>query len=453
MRHARPRTQGRPRLAVAALAALAALGLSSRPAASAAPWQEYVIWSFCSGSNCSDGLNPEGGVFMDPDGNLWGTTLYGGRGAGTVYELTMPSTKVVQFVLHSFCSTLAKNLACSDGALPSAGLVEGYLGYFFGVTYDGGAGGPRGTNGGGGGTVFEVLPGGQFKTLHEFCKRGTPCFGGASPAYGLVANEEGTVFYGTTVNGGRQDDAGTVFRVASGGRVRTLYRFCSLANCKDGRTPSGPLIRDGAGNLYGTTSVGGANGQGTVFKLTPSGTEKVLYSFCPAAGCADGQQPAGKLATDSSGNLYGTASAGGANGGGPNGAGVVFKVDPSGNETVLYSFCSGGAPCTDGSSPSAGVVMNLSGSTLYGTTAAGGATDQGTVFEVPIVGGSETMLYSFCGTNEPVCADGSTPSGPLLVDGEGNILGTTVWGGGQNTTNQVTGGGTVFELINPSPGT
>jgi uncharacterized repeat protein (TIGR03803 family) len=390
--------------------------------------------------------------------------LYGGKNnAGVVFDVVLPGISSTstshdeEIIFYNFCQTPSKKEVCSDGALPVGGLVQGSLGNFYGTTFTGGSGGPPGASGGG--TVFAVLPGGQFKTLHEFCTSGGGCSNGAAPAYGLVANASSTVFYGTTVNGGRARQAGTVFKVTSSGAASTLHHFCSAAKCKDGKTPSGPLISDSKGNLYGTTAFGGANGQGTVFELSASGVHKVLYSFCPGGSpCVDGQQPAGTLARDSSGNLYGTASAGGANG-----EGAVFKIVPgsgksSSTESVLYSFCPGGTPCVDGGSPSAGVVISLSGANLYGTTAAGGNKDQGTVFEVPIIGGSESVLHSFCDSNEPICADsfgnpdGSTPSGPLVVDGEGNIFGTTDTGGG-NTQGAQAGGGTLFELVNPLPGT
>jgi uncharacterized repeat protein (TIGR03803 family) len=465
MRHARSRLQGRSRFynfAVAAFAALAALSLGSA-SSSAASWEEFVLWTFCSQSGCSDGLKPQGGVVIEPDGDLWGTTLEGGKNnAGVVFDVVMPGVTSTteshdeEIIFYNFCQTPSKKLICSDGAWPTAGLAAGRLGNFYGTTYTGGSGGPRGSSGGG--TVFALLPGGQFETLHEFCKVGPHCLDGASPAYGLLSNALGTDFYGTTVNGGRAVEAGTIFKVTSSGRVSTLYHFCSSTNCKDGQTPSGGLISDPKGNLYGTTAFGGANSEGAVFELTPSGVYKVLYSFCPSSPCTDGQQPAGTLARDSSGNLYGTASAGGAHG-----HGAVFQIVPGSGgspstENVFYDFCPGGTPCVDGSSPSAGVVISLSGTNLYGTTVAGGTTDQGTVFEVPIVGGSESVLHSFCASNEPVCTDsfnnpdGSTPSGPLTLDDEGNIFGTTDTGGG-NTTGAQAGGGTLFELVNPSPGT
>ena len=114
-----------------------------------------------------------------------------------------------------------------------------------------------------------------------------------------------------------------------------LYSFCSAANCTDGGRPAAGLIEDTAGNLYGTTSLGGTNSGGTVFKVNSTGNETVLYSFCSAANCTDGQAPSGGLIEDSAGNLYGTTSGGGAH----NNSGTVFKVDSTGKETVLYSFC------------------------------------------------------------------------------------------------------------------
>ena len=155
--------------------------------------------------------------------------------------------------------------------------------------------------------------------------------------------------------------------------------------------PYGGLIRDSKGNLYGTTNGGGASGAGVVFKVDTSGNETVLYSF---TGGADGGYPLAGVIRDSAGNLYGTT-----NGGGASGAGVVFKVDTSGNETVLYSF-TGGA---DGGFPLWVVLARDSAGNLYGTTAGGGASGAGVVFKVD-TSGNETVLYSFTGG-----ADGGNP--------------------------------------------
>jgi uncharacterized repeat protein (TIGR03803 family) len=178
--------------------------------------------------------------------------------------------------------------------------------------------------------------------------------------------------YGTTngaysdVGGGGSHNAGVVFKVDPFGNDTVLYSFTGGA---DGSSPNG-LIRDLQGNLYGTTSGGGASGAGVVFKVDTSGNETVLYSF---AGGSDGGYPLWvTLVRDSAGDLYGTTG-----GGGASGAGVVFKLDTSGHETVLYSF-TGGA---DGGTPYAGVVLSPEGN-LYGTTAFGGQTNAGVVFEI-----------------------------------------------------------------------
>lgn len=227
---------------------------------------------------------------------------------------------------------------------------------------------------------------------------------------------------------------------------QVLYTF---GNAPDGNTPTGSFVFDGSGNLYGTTEKGGAFGQGTVFELSPGAggqwTEKILYSFCPQSGCADGSAPNGGLIFDTAGNLYGTTTFGGASD-----LGVSFELTPKSGgtwtETVLHSFGSG----TDGFNPSGGLVLDSAGN-LYGTTTGGGTggpncpssgslSDCGTVFELSPGSGSqwtETVLYNFC--SQPECADGNTPHGGLIVDSSGNLYGTTTFGG---TSTE----GIVFEL-------
>ena len=204
-----------------------------------------------------------------------------------------------------------------------------------------------------------------------------------------------------------------------------LHRFCSSANCADGADPLGVLIRDAAGNLYGTTQQGGnfnslcsfGNGCGVVFKVDNTGQETVLHAFCSEANCADGFYPEAGLIEDSAGNLYGTTAYGGAHGGG-----TVFKMDNSGQEAVLHSFCStGGAKCTDGSQPSAALIEDGAGN-LYGTTTFGGAHGTGTVFKLD--NSEETVLYDFCSLGGTKCTDGWGASG-LIRDGSGNLYGTS----------------------------
>src|SRR6202142_2031322 len=246
---------------------------------------------------------------------------------------------------------------------------------------------------------------------------------GDSPMAGLTMDSKGN-FYGTTMFGGSDAD-GTFFMVTPTGSETVLYSFCDIG--VDGSTPTGGLVMDKRGNLYGTTTTGGANGEGTVFKFTPDGAETVLYSFCSEPMCADGYYPVAGLIMDSKRNFYGTTIYGGADG-----AGAVFKLTSVGPETVLFSFCLN-MNCSTGASPYAGLMMDSAGN-LYGTTAYGGAKTEGIVFELS-PGGTETVLYSF--GSAP--GDGATPYTDPIMDKEGNLYGTTVNGG-------ASGMGTVFEL-------
>ena len=205
-------------------------------------------------------------------------------------------------------------------------------------------------------------------------------------------------------------------------------------------TPKVGVIRDSAGNLYGTTETGGANclgqgGCGTVFEVNNAGQETVLYSFCSETNCVDGYHPLASLIQDAAGNLYGTTFAGGVNGGTSNAGGTVFKLAPPAQqggtwtETVLYNFCSvNGESCTDGAIPLAGLIEDKAGN-LYGTTEAGGSRGHGTVFKVDTAN-QETVLYNFCSTyNGSSCTDGSLPNAALIRDAQGNFYGTTEFGG------------------------
>ena len=211
-----------------------------------------------------------------------------------------------------------------------------------------------------------------------------------------------------------------------------LYNFCSLANCNDGASPSGGVIADAAGNLYGNTLDGGAAHGGVVYKLTPSGDESVLYPFHDGFP-DDGYGPAGLLAMDAQGNLYGTTEQGGRDSlHVVRGDGIVFKVSPQGDETILYNF---GAFRTDGIQPIGGMVLDAKGN-LYGTTYIGGTYTLGTVFRLTPEG-EETVLHNFAEDD----TDGGNPWAPLIIDGNGNVFGTTPSGGDSNG-----GAGTVFEI-------
>ncbi len=216
---------------------------------------------------------------------------------------------------------------------------------------------------------------------------------GANPKARLIADTSGNL-YGTTEFGGAFGE-GTVFKLSPSGTVTVLHSFCSLPGCRDGDGPVTGLIFDSSGNLYGTTSTVVESNDGVVFKLSPGGTETVLQSF---TGSGDGVYPSG-LISDSGGNLYGTTGEGGS---GcyipfppfPSGCGVVFKLSPGGTETVLYSFCPFFPNCSDGAGPGGGLIADSSGN-LYGL-AGGGTLGKGVVFKLT-PGGTETVLYSFKG--------------------------------------------------------
>ena len=234
----------------------------------------------------------------------------------------------------------------------------------------------------------------------------------------LVQGTDGN-FYGTSRDGGT-NHTGSVYKVTPDGTVSVFYSFCSLAQCADGFLPYAPLLLAADGNFYGTTGSGGTTNHGTIFKLTSSGTLTTLYSFCPAVGCQDGANPSGPLVQGFDGNIYGTA-------------GTIFKVTPGGAFTAMHTFCSL-SNCADGNVP-LGLFLARDG-TFYGVTQQGGAQLQGTIFHFTPAGQFKT-LYSFCALTD--CADGTFPTGSLVVTATGTIYGTTEGGGNGNN-------GTVFEL-------
>jgi uncharacterized repeat protein (TIGR03803 family) len=381
------------------LAALWLCGSASLPA------QTFTTLHSFDGT---DGRLSNAGLVQATNGNLYGTTYYGGaKDSGEVFEIT-PGGTLTTF--HSFCS----KSRCADGEYTYATPVQGTDGNFYGTTYLGGSKEL--------GTVFKITPSGTLTTLHSFDGAD-----GSQPLAGLVQGSDGN-FYGTTNMGGSQGD-GEIFKITPSGTLTTLHSFCSRTACKDGRNPFAGLVQGTDGNLYGTTLEGGAKGFGTVFKITPSGTLTTLHSFCTQSGCPDGQFPQTGLVQATNGNLYGTTITGGAYG-----DGTIFEITTSGTLTTLYNVCSQSG-CPDGNYLYAGLIQATDGN-LYGIMDVGGTNDSGTIFKITL-SGTLTTLYNFC--SQSGCTDGQYPAGGLVQDTNGNLYGMTADGGAN-------GDGTVFSL-------
>jgi uncharacterized repeat protein (TIGR03803 family) len=359
---------------------------------------ESALYTF-PGPEDGDGAY-NNGVFFGQDGRLYGSTDYGGvHGHGVVYSLDGQGN---ENVLASF--SLISPSGFGQGA---GGVVRDPAGNVYGTTFIGQA-----DSGYGFGVVYKVDTSGHLKLLHNF----TNGADGGNPYGGVILDSKGNM-YGTASGGGAAG-AGVVFKLDPAGNETVLYTFTGGA---DGASPSGVLLQDSAGNLYGTATEGGADQSGVVFKLDTSGNETVLYSF---TGGNDGAFPLAGLTRDSAGNFYGATQLGGSGG-----SGVVFKLDSLGNETVLYAF-TGGA---DGSEPLWVTPVRDAAGNLYGTTAFGGAAGDGVVFRVD-PSGNETVLHSFTGG-----VDGSIPFAGLTAGAGGKLYGTTFFGGSMNA-------GVVFEV-------
>jgi uncharacterized repeat protein (TIGR03803 family) len=341
--------------------------------------RETVLHSFQGGS---DGASPYAGVISDAAGNLYGTTFSGGSSnGGTVYKLTAVGEETI---LHSFTGK-------ADGGNPYAGVISDAAGNLYGTTYGGGTLGW--------GVVYRISPTGQELVIHAFVRSDRA----TNPYAGVISDGEGNLYGVAALTGG------VIYKLDAARNYSVLYAFV------DGvapQRPEGGLVRDAAGNLYGTAQYSTAGGPGAVYELSASGTFSVLYVLPGASG--DEEPPLGPnpgLVLDSGGNLYGATANGGV-------GGMVYKLSPSGEETMLYNFS--GAP--GGTNPSSGLTRDSAGS-LYGTTYLGGAANVGAVYKVNLAG-QETPLYSFTGG-----ADGAYPGSNVVLDADGNVYGTTTRGG------------------------
>jgi uncharacterized repeat protein (TIGR03803 family) len=295
-------------------------------------------------------------------------------------------------------------------------------------------------------------PGQTFSTLANFTGSNGAHPGWSAPlVQGIDGNGYGTTATGGTNNTCSSGGCGTFYKITPGGVLTTLYNFCSQQNCTDGNFPS-PLIQATDGNFYGVNALGGKNsgcvssntsqGCGTVFRITPSGSLTTLYSFCSKANCADGYLPYARLTQASNGDLYGTTFYGGTSTNcqyeGESGCGTVFKITLNGVFTTLHSFNG-----TDGG-PTFDWMIQARDGNLYGaTTYYGPNSNAGTIFKMTLAG-KLTVLHSFC--SETNCADGSGPYAGLLQGEDGNLYGTTVFGGANSYSECVIGCGTFFSI-------
>lgn len=440
------------RTLAAALTAGTLLAASSVSGAQA--WTFKVIHNFCGKTNCVDGADPNPKLVMDSAGNLYGTTLDGGKDFGGV---------AFQLVPNADHSKWNYNVLFNLPGESDSPLIIDTAGNLYSTLFQGGANIY--------GLAFELVrpqdgsTKWKFRDLHDFCQDDT-CSDGRQPEGGFtyVGAASGAAYdgvsplYGSTALGNNGfTGAGVVYQLTpkigtNKWKEKVIYYFCSQANCADGVTGSlGAPVADSSGDLFGTTKHQGANGQGTIYELVPnarrtSWTETTLYSFCAAAGCSDGAQGRGDMLLDSEGNLFGGTGEGGTGcpNGSPPGCGVAFKLVPQGLQsqyTPLYAFCQQ-ADCADGNFPVPGFAEDDSG-TVFGATFAGGGHDNdlygvggGIVFALN--GSSLQVLHAFCA--DDTCSDGQHPRGGLIRDSSGNLFGVTDFGG-KNAN------GVVYELM------
>lgn len=373
------------------------------------------------------GLNPLAPLLKLADGNFLGATTSGGAfGAGTLFRVTPAGnlTTVIDFT---------NNAAGNRGSAPATGLVRSSDGNFYGATQYGGSH-QRGT-------VYRLTPQDVLATLTDF-ESLSPDARGSHPWGGLAAGPDGFL-YGMTTGGGA-NELGTVFKIAPDGTLTTLVEFTGGGGANRGANPFGGLTAGLGGVFYGMTSGGGANGDGTIFRLTPDGTLTTLVDFQSNGATNRGASPYGNLTLASDGNFYGVTQLGGANG-----LGTIFRMTPAGVLTSLVQF-SGTGGAAPGSIPYAGLVAGPGG-LLYGTTSQGGARDFGTVYAMSLAGVS-MLVFEF--TNSATTARGAFPYGGVAVGNDGLLYGTTVVGGTSDvgTLFRLTTGGALTTLVDFTDG-
>ncbi|HEY2799768.1 MAG TPA: choice-of-anchor tandem repeat GloVer-containing protein [Chthoniobacterales bacterium] len=314
----------------------------------------------------ANGSNPECALIQGSDGLLYGTTQSGGplpTDNGTIFKMTI---KGDLHTLFAFPQTIGGPLngAYLNGRQPLAGLVQGTDGAFYGTNRLEGMRSP--TNAFGDGTVFKITSGGAFQTLFTFYNSNDVSNPeGAKPQAPLVLDQNGS-FYSTTFQGG-PDTVGTIFRVTATGVQTDLFNFTNAIG-----EPQGGLVLGPDNKYYGTTETGGSNNLGSYYRISHAGVFELLGSF---TGAANGGQPWGEMVVASDGNLYGTTSSGGSDS-----VGTIFRLTTAGVLTTIYTFPNNGSM---GSFPRGTLIQGRDGA-LYGTTLAGGATNAGVVFRLDL---------------------------------------------------------------------
>jgi uncharacterized repeat protein (TIGR03803 family) len=302
------------------------------------------------------------------------------------------------------------NFNGENGDGPFGSVTQATDGNFYGTTNIGGAYRE--------GEVFRMSPTGEITSIYSFCSLPN-CTEGANPESAPVLGSDGNL-YGAALQGGNKGQSGTIYKMTLDGQITVLYTFCATSPCTDGEAPNG-IILASDGNFYGTTSVGGQNREGTIFKISPTGQFTLLYSFCSQANCADGWRPMFPPIQGSDGNFYGTAMFGGSLDGG-----VLYELTSSGTYTVLHNFCNQ-RTCPEGAYPNT-IVQDAQGN-FIGTTEMGGK-GYGTVFEL-----TSTDQYSVIDSFDYVHG---TPVTGLTLASDGNLYGTTIGDGSD--------GGFIYEV-------
>jgi uncharacterized repeat protein (TIGR03803 family) len=397
-------------------------------------FNEKPLYSF---TGLTDGAAPSAALIQGSDGYYYGTAQLGGtHGDGTVFKVDSSGNVTP---LHEFSG--------KDGANPLGALIQASDGYFYGTTN---LGGPKSE-----GMIFKMDSSGNLTNLHSF----TGGADGAQPSGSLIQASDGYL-YGATLVGGASS-AGVVFRTDTSGNITTLFSF---SGGTDGYGPEGSLIQATDGYFYGVTRNGGdltceilpTSGCGTIFRIDSAGNLTTLYSF---TGGADGANPSEALLQGRDGSFYGTTLYGGNSScsvSAYTGCGTIFKIDSKGNFTTMHEFSGG----SDGGVPYSALIQASDGA-FYGTATAGGNlscsvtvsgeayptyTGCGTVFKMDSAG-NVNGLYSFTGAPD----DGANPSSSLLQGSDGYFYGTTKWGGGDSSCSYTTNGGcgTVFQVSGP----